>query len=50
MLNNITPDVILTGGHQKETTTYKGIPIPKSYAERDMFKIDLLNMLDIYKD
>ena len=45
MLNNITPDDILTEGHQKELNTYKGIPISKSHAEKDMFKINLLNML-----
>ena len=45
MLNNITPDDILTEGHQKELTTYKGVPISKSHAEKDMFKINLLNML-----
>ena len=46
MLNNITPDDILTEGHQKELETYKGIPISKSHAEKDMFKINLLNMLE----
>ena len=46
MLNNITPDDILMEGHQKELTTYKGVPISKSHAEKDMFKINLLNMLD----
>ena len=46
MLNNITPDDILTEGHQKELNTYKGIPISKSHAEKDMFKINLLNMLE----
>jgi len=46
MLNNITPDDILTEGHQKELSTYKGIPISKSHAEKDMFKINLLNMLE----
>jgi len=45
MLNNITPDDILTEGHQKELTTYKGVPVSKSHAEKDMFKINLLNML-----
>ena len=45
MLNNITPDDILMEGHQKELTTYKGVPISKSHAEKDMFKINLLNML-----
>ena len=45
MLNNITPEDILTEEHQKELSTYKGIPISKSHAEKDMFKINLLNML-----
>ena len=45
MLDNITPDDILTEGHQKELSTYKGVPISKSHAEKDMFKINLLNML-----
>ena len=45
MLNNITPDDILAEGHQKELSTYKGVPISKSHAEKDMFKINLLNML-----
>ena len=45
MLNNITPDDILTEGHQKELSTYKGVPISKSHAEKDMFKINLLNMI-----
>lgn len=46
MLNNITPDDILTEGHQKELTTYKGVPVSKSHAEKDKFKINLLNMLE----
>ena len=37
---------ILTEGHQKELSTYKGVMVSKSHAERDMFKINLLNMLD----
>ena len=45
MLNNITPEDILMEGHQKELNTYKGVPISKSHAEKDMFKINLLNML-----
>jgi len=43
MLDNLTPDDILTEGHQKELTTYKGVMISKTHAERDMFKINLLN-------
>ena len=46
MLNTITPEDILTEGHQEELTTYKGVPVSKSHAEKDMFKINLLNMLD----
>ena len=46
MLLNITPEDIFTEGHQKELTTYKGVPVSKSHAEKDMFKINLLNMLE----
>ena len=47
MLDDITtPDDILTEGHQKELTTYKGVMVSKSHAEKDIFKINLLNMLD----
>ena len=46
MLETLTPEEILTEGHQKELTTYKGVPVSKSHAEKDMFKINLLNMLD----
>ena len=45
MLDNITPDDILTEGHQKELSTYKGVPVSQSHAEKDMFKINLLQML-----
>ena len=45
MLNNITPSDILLEGHQSELTTYKGIMISKKNASKDMFKIDLLKML-----
>ncbi len=45
MLNTITPEDILTEGHQKELQTYKGVPISKSHSEKDMFKINLLNMI-----
>ncbi len=46
MLDNLTPDVLLTEGHQKELTTYKGVMVSKTNAEKDIFKINLLNMLD----
>lgn len=45
MLENILPDDILSEDHRKELQTYKGIPISKSHAEKDMFKINLLNIL-----
>ena len=45
MLDTITPSVILLEGHMAELTTYKGVMISKNNAEKDMFKIDLLNML-----
>lgn len=45
MLEEITPTDILLEGHMSELTTYKGIMISKANASKDMFKIDLLNML-----
>lgn len=44
-LKEITPAKILLEGHQKELETYKGVMISKTNASKDMFKIDLLNML-----
>ena len=45
MLKTITPKDILLEGHKSELSTYKGIMISKTNASKDMFKIDLLNML-----
>ncbi len=45
VLEKITPEHILLEGHRSELTTYKGIMISKSNQAKDMFKIDLLNML-----
>lgn len=45
MLDTITPTDILLEGHRSELTTYKGIMISKQNASKEMFKIDLLNML-----
>lgn len=46
MLDDIsTPDNILTEGHQEELSTYKGVMVSKSHAEKDIFKINLLNMM-----
>lgn len=46
MLDNLMPDDILSEGHGKELNTYKGVMVSKSHTELDMFKINLLNMLD----
>lgn len=46
MLNTITPEDILSEGHQKMLETYKGVMISKSHADRDKFKIDLLNSIN----
>lgn len=45
MLDKITPEGILGEGHQSELTTYKGVMVSKENQEKDMFKINLLNML-----
>lgn len=45
MLDKITPEDILTEGHQSELVTYKGVMVSKEHAEKDMFKINLLNMI-----
>lgn len=46
MLDTITPSDILLEGHMAELTTYKGVMISKQNEAKDMFKIDLLNMLN----
>ena len=46
LLTNITPEGILDEGHRAELSTYKGVMISKTNPEKDMFKINLLNMLD----
>ena len=45
LLTNITPEGILDEGHRAELSTYKGVVVSKTDPERDMFKINLLNML-----
>lgn len=45
LLTNITPDDILEEGHRAELTTYKGVMISKKNPAKDMFKVNLLNML-----
>ena len=46
ILTNITPEGILGEGHRAELGTYKGVMISKSNPEKDMFKVNLLNMLE----
>ena len=46
LLTNITPEGILDEGHRAELSTYKGVMVSKADPQRDMFKINLLNMLD----
>ncbi|MCI8445275.1 MAG: hypothetical protein HFG15_02440 [Bacilli bacterium] len=45
MLDTITPEDILAEGHQSELVTYKGVMVSKEHAEKDIFKINLLNMI-----
>ncbi len=46
MLENLTPDDILTEGHQEELHTYKGVMVSKTHASKDIFKINLINLMD----
>ena len=46
MLDRITPEGILGEGHQSELTTYKGVMVSKENHDKDIFKINLLNMLN----
>jgi len=45
MLDRILPEGILGEGHQSELTTYKGVMVSKENHDKDIFKINLLNML-----
>ncbi len=46
LLTNITPEGILDEGHRADLSTYKGVMISKTNPEKDMFKFNLLNMLE----
>lgn len=46
MLSTIMPEDILTEGHQSELVTYKGIMVSKEHSDKDIFKINLLNMIN----
>ncbi len=41
----LSPEDILSEGHQSELVTYKGVMVSKEHSEKDMFKINLLNMI-----
>ena len=45
MLDKFEPMQILSEGHASELVTYKGVMVSKQHAEKDMFKINLLNMI-----
>ncbi len=45
-LVEIRPSEILMENHRDELITYKGVLISKENASKDMFKINLLNMLN----
>jgi len=44
-LDKIGPEAILGEDHKSELTTYKGVMVSKQNEEKDIFKINLLNML-----
>lgn len=46
MLDKFEPKEILSEGHASELVTYKGVMVSKQHADKDMFKINLLNMID----
>ena len=45
LLTNMTPEAILDEAHVTELDTYKGVMISKSNPGKDIFKVNLLNML-----
>ena len=45
MLDKFEPMEILSEGHASELVTYKGVMVSKQHAEKDMFTINLLNMI-----
>ena len=45
LLTNITPEEILGEAHASELETYKGVIISNSNPKKDIFKVNLLNML-----
>ena len=46
MLEKFEPNEIFSEGHASELVTYKGVMVSKQHTEKDMFKINLLNMIE----
>lgn len=46
MLDKLKPEDILSEGHQSELVTYKGVMVSKEHSDKDIFKINLLNMIE----
>ena len=46
MLDKLTPEDILSEGHQSDLVTYKVVMVSKKHSYKDMFKINLLNMIN----
>ena len=46
LLETITPEDILDEGHRSELGTYPGVMISSTNAQKDMFKVNLLNALN----
>ncbi len=46
VIRTLSPEAILAEGHQSELETYKGVMVSREHADKDMFKINLLNMIN----
>ena len=46
MLDKLEPIDILSEGHQSELETYKGVMVSKEHSDKDLFKINLLNLIN----
>ena len=46
MLDKLEPVDILSEGHQSELVTYKGVMVSKEHSDKDLFKINLLNLIN----
>lgn len=45
MLDKLEPEKILSEGHQSELETYRGVMVSKEHSDKDIFKINLLNLI-----